>query len=105
MINTYFNGNTFVLGIPSIVAAALLEGMDALKTPENIDVSIAAIVAGVLVSALVGYISIVLFKWFLKSDKMYIFVAYTALAGIVFLVVSIIELQTGYNLFTGTAIG
>lgn len=96
---------TFVLGIPSIVAAALLEGMDALKTPENIDVSIAAIVAGVLVSALVGYISIVLFKWFLKSDKMYIFVAYTALAGIVFLVVSIIELQTGYNLFTGTAIG
>ncbi len=92
---------TFVLGVPSIIAAALLEGVDALKSPEGINFEPLVIIAGMVVSAIVGYLAIVIFKWFLKSDKMWIFVAYTAIVGIAFIIISIIEMNTGVNLFTG----
>lgn len=95
---------TFVLGVPSIIAAALLEGIDAIKSPEGINVEIGVIIAGVIASAVVGYLAIIIFKWFLKSDKMSIFVIYTAIVGIAFIIISIIEMNTGVNLFTGTPI-
>lgn len=95
---------TFVLAIPSILAAALLEGVDALKAPEAINIDPLMIIVGLVVSGIVGYLSIVIFKWFLKSDKMIIFVAYTAIAGIAFLVISLIEMNTGANIFTGAPI-
>lgn len=95
---------TFVLGIPSILAAALLEGVEAVESPQGISIAPAVIIAGMVVSAVVGYISIVIFKWFLKTDKMLIFVIYTAIAGIAFIIISIIEMHTGVNLFTGAAL-
>lgn len=95
---------TFILGIPSILAAALLEGVDAVKSPEGINVEIGVIIAGMIASAVVGYLAIVIFKWFLKSNKMSVFVIYTAVVGLVFLIISIIELNTGVNLFTGAPI-
>lgn len=95
---------TFVLGIPSILAAALLEGVDAIKSPEGINVDPVVLIVGVVVSAVVGYLSIVIFKWFLKSDKMSIFAIYTAIVGIAVIVVSFIEMNTGVNLFTGAPI-
>lgn len=95
---------TFVLGIPSILAAALLEGVDAIKSPEGLNIDWLPILVGVVVSAVVGYLSIVIFKWLLKSDKMIIFVIYTALVGVAFTVISVIELMTGANLFTGQPI-
>lgn len=95
---------TFVLGVPSIIAAALLEGIDAIKSPEGINVEIGVIIAGVIASAVVGYLAIIIFKWFLKSNKMSIFVIYTAIVGIAFIIISIIEMNTGVNLFTGAPI-
>ena len=95
---------TFVLGIPSILAAALLEGMDALTSPEGISIDPIVVIVGMVVSAVVGYLAIVIFKWFVKTDKMYIFVIYTAVVGVIFLVISCIELNTGVNFFTGTAL-
>ena len=92
---------TFVLGIPSILAAALLEGLDAVKSPEGINVEPLVLAVGVVVSAIVGYFAILLFKWFLKSDKMIIFIIYTALVGVALLVISIIEIMNGTNFFTG----
>lgn len=91
---------TFILGIPSILAAALLEGVDAIKSPEGITVEPVVIIVGVVVSAVVGYLSILLFKWFLKSDKMIIFIVYTAVVGVALLVVSAMELANGTNIFT-----
>ncbi len=95
---------TFVISLPSILAAALLEGVDAIKSPESISIDPVVIIIGLVVSAVVGYISIVIFKWFLKSDKMVIFVAYTAIVGIAFIIISIIELNTGVNMFSGAPI-
>lgn len=92
---------TFVLGTPAIIAAALLEGIDALTSSEGISINPLVVITGMVVSAVVGYLAIVIFKWFLKTDKMFIFVIYTAIVGVIFLVISCIELNTGVNLFTG----
>ena len=90
---------TFILGIPSILATALLEGKDALE--EGVDIDPVVLIVGVAVSAVVGYLAIWLFKWFLKSDKMIVFIIYTAIVGVALLVVSMIEIMNGANLFTG----
>lgn len=95
---------TFVLAIPSILAAAVLELKDAMDAPGGISVEIAPLLIGVLVAGVVGYLSIVLFKWLLKTDKMIVFILYTAIVGAAVVAVSIIEMQSGTNLFTGAPI-
>lgn len=90
---------TFILAIPSILAAAVLELSDALSAPEGISISIGAIIVGMIAAAVVGYLSIVLFKWLLKTNKMYVFIIYTAVVGVAVIVVSIIEMNIGHNIF------
>ncbi len=90
---------TFVLAIPSILAAAVLELSDALSAPEGISISIGAIICGMIAAAVVGYLSIVLFKWLLKTNKMYVFIIYTAVVGIAVIAVSIVEMNIGHNIF------
>lgn len=91
---------TFIMAIPSILAAAVLELSDALSSPEGLGISVGAIIAGMIAAAIVGYLSIVLFKWLLKTDKMYIFVIYTAIVGVAVIVISIVEMIVGHNIFT-----
>lgn len=90
---------TFIMAIPSILAAAVLELSDALSAPEGVGFSLGAIIAGMIAAAVVGYLSIVLFKWLLKTNKMYIFIIYTAIVGLAVIAVSIVELSLGYNIF------
>ena len=93
---------SFVLGTPAIIAAALLEGKDALFPADGSAVSIEFFptLIGIITSAIVGFLAIRLFKWLLSTNRMYYFVLYTAVAGIICLVISIIELISGVNLFT-----
>ncbi len=86
---------TFILAIPSILAAAVLELSDALSQEGGLSIDFGPVIVGMIAAAVVGYLSIALFKWLLKTDKTYVFVIYTALAGIVVLIISIIELVTG----------
>ena len=93
---------TFILGTPAIIAAAVLEGKDALEGGmDKITADIVPIIVGMVVSAVVGYLAIALFKWLLKTDKMIIFTIYTAVVGIAVIVVSILEMKSGVNLFSG----
>lgn len=93
---------SFVLGTPAIIAAALIEGKDALFPADGSAVSIEFFptLIGIITSAIVGFLAIRLFKWLLSTNRMYYFVLYTAGAGIICLVISIIELISGVNLFT-----
>lgn len=93
---------SFVLGTPAIIAAALLEGKEALFPADGSTVSIEFFptLIGIITSAIVGFLAIRLFKWLLSTNRMYYFVLYTAGAGIICLVISIIELISGVNLFT-----
>ena len=96
---------TFILGTPAIIAAAVLEGKDALETgTESLTANIVPIIVGMITAAVVGYLAIALFKWLLKTDKMIIFIIYTALVGAAVVVISILEMQSGVNLFTGAVI-
>ena len=96
---------TFILGTPAIIAAALMEGKEALEEgTEQLTENMIPILIGMVVAAVVGYLAIALFKWLLKTDKMYIFIVYTALIGLAVITVSIIEMNTGVNLFSGKAI-
>ncbi len=87
---------TFVLGMPAIIAAAVLEGAELLTTEgafNNVDFG--PVIVGMVVAAIVGYFAIALFKWLLKTDKTYVFVIYTAIAGLIVLGVSIYEKLSG----------
>lgn len=90
---------TFIMAIPSILAAAVLELSDALSSPEGLGISIGVVIAGMIAAAIVGYLSIVLFKWLLKTNKMYVFIIYTAIVGLAVIAVSIVEMSIGHNLF------
>lgn len=92
---------SFILGTPAIVAAAILESKDALFPEDGKGVSIdyLPVLLGMIVAAVVGFFAIKLFKWLLKTDRMYIFILYTAVVGVIVTIISIVELSTGANLF------
>ena len=83
---------SFVLGIPSIFAAAILEFKDVFESSADplAGTSAIAVIIGVITSAVVGIGAIKLFKWMLSKDRMYIFVIYTAAVGIVTLIAGLI---------------
>ena len=85
---------TFVLGIPSIIAAAVLEIKDVDTKAINTEMLI-SVVCGMVAAAIVGYLAIKLFKWLLKTDKMIIFVIYTAVVGLIVIGVSVFEMVSG----------
>ena len=96
---------TFILGTPAIIAAAALEGKDALEQgTAQLKENLIPILIGMAVAAVVGYLAIALFKWLLKTDKMIVFIVYTAVVGIAVIVISIMEMQSGVNLFSGAPI-
>ena len=95
---------TFVLGIPSIMAAALLEGKEALEaqgTQDTLAVGTGAMIAGMIAAMIVGFFAIKLFKWMLAKDRTGIFVVYTAVMGVAVIAVSAVELLAGKNIFSG----
>ncbi len=90
---------SFVLGIPSILAAAVLTVFDAVG--QEVTIGAGAMVAGVVTSAVVGFLAIKLLKWIVTTNKLHIFAFYTLALGAVTLIIAIIESVTGTNLFTG----
>ncbi len=95
---------SFILGVPAIVAAAVLELKEALRSGAMQAVGTGPVLAGMIVSAVVGFLSIKLFKWLLKTDKMIIFIVYTAIVGSACVIIGIIEKILSINIFTGMAI-
>ncbi len=94
---------SFVLGIPSILAAAMLEFKDVVKN-DSFDLDIATVIIGVVVSAFVGFLAIKLFKWLLATNKIWVFILYTLVVGIATIVVYFIEVTKNVNIFTGISL-
>lgn len=90
---------SFVLGIPSILAASLLTIKDAIGQP--IDIGVGAMIAGVVTAAVVGFLAIKLLKWIVTTNKLQVFAYYTLILGVVTLIIALIEAFSGTNLFTG----
>lgn len=95
---------SFILGIPAIIAAALLEFKEAFEQDAILSGGLLKPIVGMIVSAVVGFYAIKLFRWLLKTDKMNIFVIYTLVVGIIAIAVGIIEMISGASLFPGLSV-
>ncbi|MBP0979568.1 MAG: undecaprenyl-diphosphate phosphatase [Oscillospiraceae bacterium] len=80
---------SFILGIPTILGGCVFEisaAIDELKTT-----NLAPIIIGFFVSALVGYLSMKLVNWIVKTDKFKIFEIYTVILGVAVILIGLYE--------------
>lgn len=89
---------SFLLSIPAILGASVLEIPRALQA--GMEYSWPVIIAGLISSAIVGFLAIRLIKYLVIKDKFIIFSYYTFALGIIVLVIGIIEKFIG----TGTTV-
>lgn len=89
---------SFLLSIPAILGASVLEIPRALQA--GMEYSWPVIIAGLISSAIVGFLAIRLIKYLVINDKFIIFSYYTFALGIIVLVIGIIEKFIG----TGTTV-
>ncbi len=80
---------SFILGIPVILAGAVVEIPETLETSES--VSVLSLLVGFVSAALAGYFAIKLLNWLIKTDKFRIFSVYTFVLGIAVIAASILE--------------
>ncbi len=86
---------SFLMSLPAIVGATLLEVVDVVKQPELLDLSMMpAYVVGMLVSGVVGYFAIGLINKLVTKGKFGVFSYYCWAAGAVFFILSL----TGWTL-------
>lgn len=90
---------SFVLGIPSIAAAALVSLKDI--GSESTAIGVGALLVGVVTAAVVGFLAIKLLRWIVTTNKLEVFAYYTLIVGGIITVIGIIEHIIGKNLFTG----
>lgn len=84
---------SFILGIPVILLSCLIEVKDAVTSEAAIPWG--ACFVGFIVAAFVGLIAIKLVTWLVRKDRFRIFAYYTAVLGIIVLLISFIELCMG----------
>lgn len=72
---------SFIMGIPAIIAASILEFKEAIET--DIKIEFIPTIIGITISAIIGFLSIKLFKWLVSSNKLWIFSIYTFVLGLI----------------------
>ena len=88
---------SFILGIPAILGGAVSEIGD-VSASDLTTIGIAPIIVGFIVAAVVGFLSIKMVQWLIKSDKFKIFYWYTGILGILTVVTGIVEHIVGQNI-------
>lgn len=92
---SYAVAYSFILGIPAILGAGVLELKDAVEAGQfGVDIVPAAV--GMAVAAVAGFMAIRLVQYIVRSDKFKIFAWYTFVLGIVVIVLAIVERSTGH---------
>ena len=76
-------GYSFILSIPTILAAVLLDILDTVKAGELNTALLPQYFVGFVVAAVVGFLSIKLLQYILKSKKFVIFSIYCLIVGVV----------------------
>ena len=74
---------SFIMAIPTILAANLLELGDAAEVLAAGGVAWGTLFVGMAVAAVVGLAAIYLMRWLLKTDRFVIFAYYTLAVGLV----------------------
>ena len=89
---------SFILGMPTILAAALLEIKDVLTMETAIQFDLMPTIVGMIVALISGLCAIKLVNYIVKTDKFKIFAIYTLVLGILTIVAVIIEKIIGMPL-------
>ena len=71
---------SFILGIPAILGGCLVEFKDAFEG--SVTIEVVPMMIGFIVAAVVGYLSIKMINWLIKTDKYRIFAYYTLVLGL-----------------------
>ena len=86
---------SFILGLPAILAAGLLDLKDVVETGE-LGIPLGPALVGMAVAAVSGFLSIKLVSYIVRSDKFRIFAWYTLVLGVLVLGIGILEQFTGH---------
>lgn len=89
---------SFILGIPAILGAAVLEIKDTVESGAS-DVNVLALIVGMIVAAVVGYLAIKGLEYILKKNKFSVFAIYTLVLGVLVFAEGIYELIAGQTIF------
>lgn len=81
--------NIIIMGIPAILGGCLVEFKEAFE--DTVTIQPVPMVVGFIVSAVVGYLSIKMINWLMKSNKFGIFAYYTAAVGILTLILGSVK--------------
>ncbi len=91
---------SFIMGIPPVLAANLLEVKDLVKDGAGsamAEIGVLPAVLGIVVAAVVGFLSIKMVRWLVKEDKFTVFAWYTLILGTFTVVVGIIDHLVGHH--------
>lgn len=81
--------NIIIMGIPAILGGCLVAFKEAFEG--TVTIQPVPMVVGFIVSAVVGYLSIKMINWLMKSNKFGIFAYYTAAVGILTLILGFVK--------------
>ena len=87
----YATQYSFILSIPAVAAATLLELKDAVEVGSAATLNWGAAIVGIVTSALVGIAAIKTFLWLIKKNRYILFSFYCAAMGILVLIWSAVE--------------
>ena len=90
---SYAVSYSFILGLPAVLAAGILDLHDAASAGVGIEWGTALI--GMAAALIFGLLAIRLVNYLLKSDKFRIFAVYTLVLGSIVVILGIVEKLTG----------
>lgn len=93
---------SFLLGIPAILGGAVFEIGDAVK--EEVKIGFMPLFLGMLAAAVFGYLSIMLVRRLLLSDKFIVFAWYTLVVGTLAVLLGIIFHIAGFQGFNASGV-
>ena len=91
---------SFIMGIPPVLAANLLEVKDLVKDGTGsamAEIGVLSAVLGIAMAAVVGFLSIKMVRWLVQKDKFTVFAWYTLILGTFTVVVGIIDHLVGHH--------
>lgn len=82
---------SFILSVPAVIGALLLELKDVATTPGVLDgFQVVPAIFGMITAAIVGIFAIKLFIWMIKKNSYIIFSVYCGIVGIITLIISFV---------------
>lgn len=92
---TYAVTYSFILGIPAVLGAIVLEAKDAMEA-STIGLPMPVLIVGFLSSLVFGIISIKFVQWIVKDNKLNYFGWYTLALGVAVIAIGVTDHFTGY---------